>query len=74
MGYANPFSMKGFAVSAPRPTSTKRNRERAKSEKRKEKARRYQERAQEKATRPRPDDGTDPDLEGIRPGPQEPLY
>ena len=51
-----------------RPTITKRQREQARIAKQKDKAARRAERAQ----RPRPEaaDGVDPDIAGIRPGPQ----
>jgi hypothetical protein len=53
-----------------RPSITKRNREQAKREKREEKAAKRAERARDKATRPAGDEGEDPDLAGIKPGPQ----
>jgi hypothetical protein len=55
-----------------RPSITKRNREQAKREKREEKAARRAERARERASQPVGQDGEDPDLAGIRPGPQPP--
>ena len=54
--------------------STKRERERAKQAKQKEKEARRARRLEDKANRPPPKDGSDPDLEGMVPGPQEPLY
>jgi hypothetical protein len=54
--------------------STKRERERAKQAKQKEKEARRAQRKEAKANQPRPEDGTDPDLAGMTPGPQEPLY
>src|SRR2546428_12308977 len=55
-----------------RPTISKRQREQARIAKQKDKAARRA----EKATRPKSGDGTpagdDPDIEGIRPGPQPP--
>jgi hypothetical protein len=53
-----------------RPSINKRNREHAQREKRQEKAARRAERAQRRAHRPAVADGEDPDLAGIRPGPQ----
>ncbi|TRZ99795.1 MAG: hypothetical protein D4R81_08845 [Nitrospiraceae bacterium] len=64
----------------PRPgkaTLAKRDRERAKQAKQKEKEERRVQRKTEKADKaetPRPLDGEDPDLAGMRPGPQEPLF
>ena len=52
-----------------RPTSNKRERERAKLEKRKEKAARRQRVTSERASAPR-QSGEDPDIAGIVPGPQ----
>lgn len=52
-----------------RPTSNKRERERAKIEKRKEKAARRQRASVERANSPR-SAGEDPDIAGIVPGPQ----
>lgn len=54
--------------------STKRERERAKQAKHKEKEARRVQRREAKANQLPPEDGTDPDLAGMRPGPQEPLY
>ena len=53
-----------------RPTSNKRERERAKLEKRKEKAARRQRANEERAQNPRRPGDEDPDLAGIVPGPQ----
>ena len=58
----------------PKATATKRHRERAKIEKRNEKVRRREARKKAKETEPLPDDGSDPDLAGMKPGPQPPLY
>lgn len=58
----------------PKATATKRTRERAKVEKRNEKIMRREMRKKAKETEIPPDDGTDPDLAGIKPGPQTPLY
>jgi hypothetical protein len=57
-----------------RPTQNKRARERAQADKRKEKAdRRQQSKDRRAATRPHAD-GEDPDIAGIRPGPQPSPY
>jgi hypothetical protein len=56
-----------------RPSITKRNREQALRDKRKQKEERRAQRAAEKANRPASDDGEDPDIAGIVPGPQPPL-
>ena len=61
-------------MAAPKITSTKRARERAKTEKRNEKILRREARKKFKEGEPPPEDGTDPDLAGMRPGPQPPLY
>ena len=63
----------------PRPAKTtlaKRTRERDKQMKRKEKESRRAQRNEEKraVVRPSPSDGEDPDLAGMYPGPQAPLY
>jgi hypothetical protein len=55
-------------------TATKRSRERAKVEKRKEKIQRREDRKKGKETELPTEDGLDPDLAGIKPGPQPPLY
>jgi len=64
-----------FGVHKSRPTQNKRQRERAQADKRKEKAERRQ---QSKARRANtPSDGVpgeDPDIAGIRPGPQPNPY
>jgi hypothetical protein len=57
-----------------RPTQLKRQRERAQAEKRNLKAARRQEAKVTKASNPRRVGDEDPDLAGIRPGPQPPLY
>ena len=60
-----------------RPSKTtvaKRTRERDKQAKQKEKAARRAQRSEEKRTVVRSKDGEDPDLAGMIPGPQEPLY
>jgi hypothetical protein len=55
-------------------TFKKRQKEMARQNKQKEKAARRQQRKEEKANaEPRPD-GEDPDIAGIRPGPQPMLY
>jgi len=55
------------------PSLNKRNREQAKREKQQEKAARRAARAADKNNRSRTDDGEDPDIAGIVPGPQPPL-
>jgi len=55
-------------------TATKRLRERAKADKRKEKMERRAARKMAKEASPERRDGVDPDLEGLVPGPQQPLY
>ncbi|HZS12291.1 MAG TPA: hypothetical protein VFA38_08575 [Nitrospirales bacterium] len=56
-------------------TAAKRAREVAKQVKQREKDARREFRKQQKDTAvPRPDNGEDPDLAGLRWGPQEPLY
>ena len=55
-------------------TQGKRNREHAQRVKRKEKEERRVQRKAEKADRPAPMEGEDPDLVGLRLGPQPPLY
>lgn len=54
-------------------TYQKRQKELARQRKKQEKAARRQERKEEKMSRPRPD-GEDPDIAGIRPGPQPENY
>ncbi|TAJ23711.1 MAG: hypothetical protein EPO64_10755 [Nitrospirae bacterium] len=58
----------------PKVTAAKRQRERDKAEKRKEKELRRTERKKTKDPVVRNPDDPDPDLEGMRPGPQAPLY
>jgi hypothetical protein len=61
-------------VNRSRPTQLKRQRERNLAEKRKEKeARREEAKARRAATPPKSGD-EDPDIAGIEPGPQPPLY
>jgi hypothetical protein len=55
-------------------TAAKRMRERAKMEKRKEKLLRNEVRKKDKEDNPRPEGDADPDLDGLTPGPQDPLY
>jgi hypothetical protein len=55
------------------PTFMKRQKELARIERQKEKAARKQQRKSEKGDRPGGDDGEDPDLAGIVPGPQPQL-
>ena len=61
-------------ASKSRPTQLKRQRERALAEKRNQKAARRQEAKERRANQPRRQDGEDPDIAGIRPGPQPPQY
>ena len=63
----------------PRPgkaTLAKRDRERAKQAKRREKEERRAQRKADKKDNPRaqPQGGEDPDIAGMRPGPQPPLF
>ena len=53
-----------------RPSITKRNREQARRERQQEKDQRRAQRAEEKKNRPAGEDGEDPDIAGIIPGPQ----
>jgi hypothetical protein len=53
-----------------RPSINKRNREQARREKAQAKNERRAQRAVEKANRPQGEDGEDPDIAGIVPGPQ----
>lgn len=53
--------------------STKRQKELARLEKRKEKEAKKEERKKEKTDRPSDENGVDPDIAGIVPGPQPPL-
>lgn len=55
-----------------RPSINKRNREQAKREKQQEKAAKRAQRAADRANRSANDDGEDPDIAGIVPGPQPP--
>lgn len=55
-------------------TIAKRDREKAKQVKQKEKEARRAQRKAEKATRRAPADGEDPDLAGLKWGPQAPLF
>ena len=55
-----------------RPTSRKRAREKAQQERQKEKQQRRAEIREQKAATPRPEGEGDPDLAGMRPGPQPP--
>jgi hypothetical protein len=57
-------------VNKSRPSQQKRQRERQRQERRTEKQARRQEAAAQKANQPARTDGYDPDLEGIKPGPQ----
>ena len=53
-----------------RPTLEKRNKERARQEKRKQKDERRLNAKVQRANSPRPSGDEDPDIAGIRPGPQ----
>ena len=57
-----------------RPSINKRNREQAKREKTQAKAERRQQRAVEKNQRGERNEGEDPDIAGIVPGPQKPIW
>jgi hypothetical protein len=57
-------------VNKSRPSQQKRQRERQRQERQKEKQAKRQEIAAQKANNPSRPSGVDPDLEGIRPGPQ----
>lgn len=59
-----------WSVNKSRPSQQKRQRERQRQERRTEKQARRQEAAAQKANQPVATDGFDPDLEGIKPGPQ----
>jgi len=61
-------------ASHPKVTAAKRQRERDKTEKRKEKEMRRTERKKTKEATVRSPEDPDPDLEGMRPGPQAPLF
>ncbi|MEO7094448.1 MAG: hypothetical protein ABI175_14430 [Polyangiales bacterium] len=52
------------------PSVNKRQKERDRQEKQKDKQAKRQERAAEKAARPAGEEGEDPDIAGIVPGPQ----
>jgi hypothetical protein len=58
----------------PKATAMKRARERAKMEKRNEKVARREARKKAKETDAPSEEGVDPDLVGIKPGPQPPLF
>ncbi|MBI4402269.1 MAG: hypothetical protein HY581_11625 [Nitrospirae bacterium] len=58
----------------PKITAAKRQRERDKAERRKDKELKRAARKQAKQTVARVEGGPDPDLAGMRPGPQPPLY
>jgi len=58
----------------PKATAMKRARERAKMEKRNEKTLRREARKKAKETEGPNEEGIDPDLVGIKPGPQPPLF
>jgi hypothetical protein len=56
----------------PRPQAQKRAREKAQQERQKEKQQRRAEAKERKAKAPQVEGGEDPDLAGMRPGPQPP--
>jgi hypothetical protein len=56
-----------------RPTILKREREKQKRERQQKKSERRAEAKARKADGPAPLDGEDPDIAGIRPGPQPPI-
>jgi hypothetical protein len=56
-----------------RPSINKRNREQARKEKQQAKAGRRAEKSRERQTRGDSPEGEDPDIAGIKPGPQPPL-
>jgi hypothetical protein len=58
----------------PKATAMKRARERAKMEKRNEKLMRREARKKAKGSDSPVEEGVDPDLVGIKPGPQPPLF
>ena len=70
----NASSEEGTIARPGKATLAKRARERAKQVKQKEKEERRALRKEEKKSTLRPDDGEDPDIAGMVPGPQEPLY
>jgi hypothetical protein len=57
-----------------KPTQHKRARERARQEKQRDKAARREEAKARRAEQPPPPPGIDPDIAGIVPGPQPPLW
>jgi hypothetical protein len=57
-------------LSAPRPSHTKRQKERARQERQKQKSERRAQRQSDRKERPAGATGEDPDLAGIVPGPQ----
>jgi hypothetical protein len=61
-------------VQKARPTANKRLRERQRADRRKEKAQRRQESSARRAAAPPRVPGEDPDIAGIRPGPQPSPY
>ena len=66
---------KGVRVAKAKPSQQKRARERARQERQKEKELRRQEnKARRAAAGPRPEGEEDPDIAGIVPGPQPPLW
>jgi len=61
-------------ASKSRPTQLKRQRERALQEKRNQKAARRQEAKERRSNAPRQAGDEDPDIAGIKPGPQPPQF
>jgi len=61
-------------MAGPRPTHLKRQRERALVERRNEKAAKREAQKAQRASAPPPAPGEDPDLAGIKPGPQPRIY
>ncbi len=55
-----------------RPTITKRQKELTRAERQRIKDEKRAQREAEKASRPEPEPGVDPDIAGIKPGPQPP--
>ena len=72
---ASAVAHKGATVAKAKPSQQKRARERARQERQKEKeARRQENRARRAAAGPRQVGDEDPDIAGIIPGPQPPLW
>jgi len=72
---ARAVAHKGATVAKAKPSQQKRARERARQERQKEKEQRRQEsKARKAASGPRQVGDEDPDIAGIVPGPQKPLW